>query len=87
MMMSRLIKNHGFIGWAIVAFVVVVFDYWAITTNKQTMSSAFKNAMYKRYANLAVILGWAVLTWHLVHPRSLRKTDVMSLMIDKIEKS
>lgn len=77
------IKNHGAVGWFILFLVVFVFDYWAISNKKQTMSQAFKKALYAKPAFLPVLIGWLLLTWHLVHPARMRKTDVFSIVFDK----
>jgi len=76
-------RNHGAFGWFIVFGVVFVFDYWAITRRKQTMSQAFKKALYAKPGFGPVLFGWLLLTWHLIHPNSLRRTDLFSVIFDK----
>lgn len=77
------INNHGAFGWFIVFGVVFVFDYWAISTNHQTMSQAFKKALYAKPGFVPVLVGWLLLTWHLIHPSSLRNTDIFSIIFDR----
>jgi small-conductance mechanosensitive channel len=77
------VKNHGAIGWFITFIVIFLFDYWAIANKKQTMSQAFKKALYLRPTFLPVLVGWLLLTWHLVHPNRMRGTDVFSIVFDK----
>ena len=77
------VKNHGAFGWLIIFIIVFIFDYWAISNKKQTMSQAFKKALYAKPAFLPVLIGWLLLTWHLVHPASMRDTDVFSIIFDK----
>lgn len=83
MRLKLVVKNHGAVGWFITFIVIVLFDYWAITNKKQTMSQAFKKALYARPAFLPVLIGWLLLTWHLVHPNSMRNTDLFSIVFDK----
>jgi hypothetical protein len=82
-MTRRKVNNHGIIGWLIVFAVVFFFDYWAISNRKQTMSQAFKKALYMKSAFLPVLVGWLLLTWHLVHTSKMRNTDLFSVVFDK----
>lgn len=77
------IRNHGIIGWFIVVVVVLIFDYWAISSRRQTMSQAFKKALYAKPGFGPVLFGWLLLTWHLVHPATMRRTDLFSIIFDK----
>ena len=77
------IENHGIIGWIATAAVVVIFDFWAIKLNKQTMSSAFKQGLFRKHTFLFVAGGWLILTWHLIHPEKLKHTDLFSIILDK----
>jgi hypothetical protein len=77
------IRNHGIFGWFIVFTVVFFFDYWAITSSRQTMSQAFKKALYAKPGFGPVLTGWLILTWHLIHPHSMRNTDLFSIIFDK----
>lgn len=77
------IENHGVIGWFGLFLLVVAFDYWAIKNRKQTMSQAFKKALYTRPSFIPIIIGWSLLTWHLIHPHSMRNTDLFSIVFDK----
>jgi hypothetical protein len=76
-------KNHGVFGWVIVFCVVVAFDYWAIKNRKQTMSQAFKKALYMKSSFVFVAMFWTLLTWHLIHPHRYRNTDILSVVFDK----
>ena len=77
------IKNHGAIGWFGLFLLVVAFDYWAIVNRKQTMSQAFKKAFYAKPSFIPMAIGWIILTWHLIHPNSMRNTDVVSVVFDR----
>jgi hypothetical protein len=77
------IEKHGIFGWAATAIVVIAYDYWAMNSRHQTMSNAFKNGLFRRSTFLPTFVGWAILTWHLFHPPSMRKTDVFSIILDR----
>lgn len=79
----RKFEKHGILGWVATALIVTAYDYWALHFKKQTMSAAFKNGAYRRTTSVPVLLGWAILTWHLIHPRRMRKTDIMSILLDR----
>ena len=80
----RKIEKHGILGWVLTAMVVSAYDYWALHGRHQTMSGAFKNGLFRRSTSVPTFVGWAILTWHLFHPPSLRKTDIMSRILDRI---
>jgi len=82
-MIMRKIEKHGILGWVMTALVVTAYDYWALHSKHQTMSKAFKNGLFRKSTSLPTFLGWAVLTWHLFHPPSLRKTDLFSVILDR----
>jgi hypothetical protein len=77
------VEKHGILGWAATAVVVIAYDYWAMNSHHQTMSNAFKNGLFRRSTFFPTLVGWAILTWHLFHPPSLRKTDLFSLILDR----
>lgn len=77
------VERHGIFGWIATAVVVFIYDYWAIHGKHQTMSSAFKNGLSRKTTVLPTFVGWAILTWHLFRPESLRKTDLFSLIVDR----
>lgn len=78
----RKIEKHGILGWLMTAGVVIAYDYWAMSSRHQTMSTAFKNGLFRKSTSVPTFIGWAVLTWHLFHPPSLRKTDLFSIILD-----
>ena len=55
----------GIIGWALLASVVVIFDAWALTAKRQTMSAAFLEATRKPVCREVLAIMWGALTWHL----------------------
>lgn len=82
-MTNKKISNHGIIGWAVTALVVAVYDYWAISNSKQTMSNAFKKGLFRKSTSGPVLIGWLILSWHLLHPPRLKKTDLFSIVLDR----
>ena len=79
----RKVEKHGIFGWIVTGLVVIAYDYWAMSSNRQTMSNAFKNGLFRKTTSAPVFIGWVVLTWHLLHPPSLRKTDLFSIIMDR----
>lgn len=77
------IEKHGILGWFMTAAVVIIYDYWAMSSKRQTMSNAFKNGLFRKSTFVPTVIGWAILTWHLFHPPSLRKTDLFSIILDR----
>jgi hypothetical protein len=80
---KKKIENHGIFGWIATTLVVVIFDYWAIKTGRQTMSKAFKSGLFRKHTSLFVAGGWVILTWHLIHPPKLKHTDLFSIILDR----
>jgi len=77
------VERHGIFGWIMTAIVVIGYDYWAVHGRRQTMSSAFKNGLSRKTTVFPTFIGWAILTWHLFRPDSLKKTDLFSLVVDR----
>lgn len=57
--------NEGKFGWILVSSVVFVWDYWALKTKHQTMTSAFKKATQNPYGRVILTGIWGALTLHL----------------------
>ena len=57
--------NEGKFGWMIVAAWVFIWDYWALKTKHQTMTSAFKKATQNSNGRIILTGIWGALTLHL----------------------
>lgn len=56
----------GVFGWAVVTATVVIYDVWAISTDNETLSSAFWRAKQHRLGKVVVGGVWLGLTWHML---------------------
>lgn len=64
--------------------LVVLFDTWAITMEKQTMSGAYRNGMARKTTVVPCLFFWFGLTWHLIRPEKMRRTDLLTVAWDYI---
>jgi hypothetical protein len=62
--------EEGWAGWAGMTIWVVVWDFWALRTGHQTMTSAFKKLTTNPYGRIVLTAIWGALTLHLFTERT-----------------
>jgi len=62
----RTATSQPVLGWATVFGTVVAYDLWALSTDKETLSSFFRRSSRNKLGRILVHGSWLGLTWHLM---------------------
>lgn len=78
-------EDEGWAGWFGMTAWIFLWDIWALRTNHQTMTSAFKKLTQNPYGRILLTAIWGALTLHLFTEKADRSSSGCSEIAQEIQ--